>query len=75
LPFDLSWVGDTASSQGFDFSTADTVYLLEACPGDVLHPWAGGVNLILSGGILLLGIKTSLALVGRMANYSGIDAA
>jgi len=75
LPMNLGWVGATASAQGFAFSTPETVYLLEACPGDVLHPWSIGVNLILSGGILLIGIKTSLALVGRMANYTGIDAA
>lgn len=72
IPFDLSWVGDL--EPGFAESAPESVQLLEACPGDVLHPWSIAVNVLLSGGVIVLGVRVIVGLVSRVVGYVDLGA-
>lgn len=50
---------------------SNTVYIAPACEGDILQPWAVMVNLLLSGTVLILGIRAMIGQVGALVNGGG----
>lgn len=72
VPFSLAAFGDLAVAEGFEFGNTETVYIAAACPGDVLEPWAIAVRLLLTGGIVVLGIRALVSQFGAIVNAGGL---
>lgn len=51
----------------------DDFRMLQACPGDVFHPWAIFSTLVLGLGLVFIAFKTAPAIIGKIFTFTGID--